>query len=207
MDNTINFEGHEVSPSKIVCVGRNYVDHINELGNEVPVEPVIFVKPNSAIANDIYTHEFDEIHYEGEISFLINGGDIVGVGFGLDLTKRCVQSNLKKKGLPWERAKAFDKSAVFSGFVRVPQHLEELRLELHINGTLRQGSGCQFMLNSPKALLNEISSFMTLADGDILMTGTPSGVGQVHVGDKFVGGIYSGNELLVRCSWQVKSIQ
>ena len=206
MNNTISFEGNEVSPSKIACVGRNYVDHINELGNEIPSEPVIFIKPNSSIANDIYTHETDEIHYEGEISFLINEGAIVGVGFGLDLTKRAVQSNLKKKGLPWERAKAFDKSAVFSSFVRIAQNLSELKMKLYINGELKQSSGSQLMLNKPTSLVKEINSFMTLADGDIVMSGTPCGVGQLYSGDNFVGEIYNANKLLVKCSWQVKSI-
>lgn len=206
MKNTINFNGLEITPSKIVCVGRNYADHITELGNEVPTEPVIFLKPNTAISADIYSHQVDDIHYEGEISFLIKEDAIVGVGFGLDLTKRAIQSTLKKKGLPWERAKAFDKSAVFSEFVSIPQNISALRMILSINGQLTQGGGYQEMLNKPQSLLDEINSFMTLVDGDIVMSGTPSGVGKVTVGDEFVGEIYNGEELLVKSAWQVKTI-
>lgn len=104
----VKFDGRNVYPSKIVCIGRNYVEHIEELNNEIPKEPVIFIKPNSAISNDIYFNKKDVIHFEGEISFLVKSDKPIGVGFGLDLTKREVQSKLKAKGLPWERAKSFD---------------------------------------------------------------------------------------------------
>ena len=206
MNNTINFAGNIITPSKIVCVGRNYADHISELGNEVPTEPVIFLKPNTSIADDLYMHEIDDIHYEGEICFLIKGSGILGVGFGLDLTKRAIQSKLKKKGLPWERAKAFDNSAVFSDFVSTPPNLSQLSMQLFINGQLTQSGGYQQMLNKPLSLVNEIASFMTLSDGDIIMSGTPAGVGKVTTGDNFVGKIYNGNELLVERSWQVKAL-
>jgi 2-keto-4-pentenoate hydratase/2-oxohepta-3-ene-1,7-dioic acid hydratase in catechol pathway len=204
MKNTINFEGQKIYPSKIVCVGRNYVSHIKELNNEIPVEPVIFIKPNSSIANDIWTHESDDIHYEGEISFIVKYGKLIGVGFGIDLTKRKIQSKLKKKGLPWERAKAFDRSAVFSNFVSITEGTANLRMELYINGQLKQDAGCNFMLNKPVSLANEISTFLSLEDGDIIMTGTPSGVGVIKDGDKFVGKIFSNSKLLVESSWIVK---
>lgn len=205
MKNTIRFEGKEVYPSKIVCVGRNYVAHIQELNNEIPTEPVIFLKPNSSITHDIWNHEYDDIHYEGEISFLVESGKLVGVGFGIDLTKRDMQSELKKKGLPWERAKAFDRSAVFSSFVSITNDVEDLRMELHINGKLRQDAGCCLMLNKPASLVNEINTFLSLEDGDIVMTGTPSGVGIVNDGDKFIGRIFSKNKLLVEDSWIVQN--
>ena len=207
MNNTISFQGDEISPSKIVCIGRNYVDHIAELGNETPTEPVIFIKPNSSISNDVYTHKIDDIHYEAEICFLIFAGSIVGVGFGLDLTKRNVQSKLKEKGLPWERAKAFDKSAVFSEFVSVSHDISELKMELYINGLLRQNASYQLMINKPISLINEINSFMSLVDGDVVMSGTPSGVGEINNGDQFVGKIYNSQELLIECSWQAKNIE
>ncbi|NRB39553.1 MAG: fumarylacetoacetate hydrolase family protein [Pseudomonadales bacterium] len=204
MSNTIVFDGNKVCPSKIVCVGRNYVDHIRELGNELPKEPVIFIKPNSSISNQLCTHDVDEIHYEGEISFLIVDASIVAVGFGLDLTKRKIQSELKERGLPWERAKAFDQSAVFSHFVSIDEDVSCLRMELYINGNLMQASGCQYMINTPAALLKEITSFMTLQDYDVVMTGTPSGVGEVKNGDNFICKLFNDDDLLLQHSWQAQ---
>ena len=128
----ISRDGQKIYPSKIVCIGRNYVDHIRELGNEVPKEPVIFLKPNSAINSGIYSSESDVIHFEGEMSFVVENGELAGIGFGLDLTKREVQTSLKARGLPWERAKAFDRSAVFSEFVGFDGDISQLRLELFI---------------------------------------------------------------------------
>lgn len=200
----IKLDGQDIYPSKIVCIGRNYVDHIVELDNEVPKEPVIFIKPNSAISSDIFFNEKDVIHFEGEISFLIRSGKLFGVGFGLDLTKREVQSELKAKGLPWERAKSFDKSAVFSEFVGFDGDIFCLRMELYINGSLVQKAGYDLMLNKPDRILNEINSFLSLEDGDLLMTGTPKGVGSVKVGDIFLGRIFEGENLIVEGSWVVK---
>ncbi len=127
---SVRLNGNEVFPSKIVCIGRNYVEHIRELGNEIPTEPVIFIKPNSAIAENIHSNDSEEIHFEGEISFMVRSGELAAVGFGLDLTKRNLQSRLKAKGLPWERAKAFDGAAVFSEFVSFDGGINDLRLEL-----------------------------------------------------------------------------
>ena len=91
---SIKLDGRDIFPSKIVCLGRNYIDHIKELHNEVPKETVIFLKPNSSISNEIYFNPFDAVHFEGEISFLILSGELRGVGFGLDLTKREIQRTL-----------------------------------------------------------------------------------------------------------------
>lgn len=201
--NCIKFANKVIFPSKIVCVGRNYADHIKELDNEVPEEPVIFIKPNSAIYNEIVSSKDDVIHYEGEICFLIISGKIAGVGFGLDLTKREIQNRLKEKGLPWERAKAFDKSAVFSEFVEFNGDVNQLRLELYINDKLTQSGGCDMMLHKPEVLLVEIKSFLTLDDGDLIMSGTPKGVGPIRLGDSFLGKIYAGDRLLVEDSWVV----
>ena len=140
--NSIKFDGKDIYPSKIVCIGRNYVDHIKELHNEVPKQPVIFIKPNSSISNEICSSKDEVIHYEGEISFLISSNKLKGVGFGLDLTKREVQSDLKSKGLPWERAKSFDGSAVFSDFITFGGNISDLRMELYINSSLVQKGGC-----------------------------------------------------------------
>lgn len=202
--NSIKFNGQRIYPSKIICIGRNYVEHIEELKNEMPTEPVIFIKPNSAISNDLYTHEQDEIHYEGEITFLIQSGELHAVGFGFDLTKREIQSRLKTKSLPWERAKAFDKSAVFSEFVCFDGKVQDLRMELYINGNLIQKAGYDLMLNKPHDLLDEIKTFLSLEDGDVIMTGTPKGVGKVNSGDRFSGKIFERDKLLVESTWIAK---
>ena len=107
--NTISVNGNTVQPSKILCVGRNYRAHIEELGNEIPDSMVVFNKPNSAISDTLYSDINNQpLHYESELAFTVKEGKLDAVGFGLDLTKRALQSTLKAKGLPWERAKAFD---------------------------------------------------------------------------------------------------
>ena len=201
--NAIQFENNIIYPSKIVCVGRNYAAHIEELDNDVPDEPVIFIKPNSAIGNEIILKDDEEIHYEGEICFLIKDGELSAVGFGLDLTKRQVQKRLKGKGLPWERAKAFDGSAIFSEFVPFDGTAKTLSLELSINGELKQKGGVELMLYKPDSLLNEIQQNFTLEDGDIIMTGTPSGVGEIKSKDEFKGKVYSSNQQIISETWTV----
>jgi 2-keto-4-pentenoate hydratase/2-oxohepta-3-ene-1,7-dioic acid hydratase in catechol pathway len=101
---SIIVDNTQVIPSKIICIGRNYVDHIAELGNEVPDEMVVFIKPNSSIAEQLSSYHDEPLHYEGELCFVYQLGRFSAVGFGLDLTKRQLQSKLKAKGLPWERA-------------------------------------------------------------------------------------------------------
>ena len=202
--NSIIFDGKKVYPSKIVCIGRNYVDHIEELHNELPKQPVIFIKPNSSISNEICSSKDEVIHYEGEISFLISSNKLKGVGFGLDLTKREVQSNLKSKGLPWERAKSFDGSAVFSDFITFGGNISDLRMELYINSSLVQKGGCDLMLNKPSEILNDATGFLSFEDGDVIMTGTPKGVGPINSGDMFIGKIFEKIKLLVEGYWVVK---
>ncbi len=201
--NRIKTNNKTIHPTKVICIGRNYVDHIKELNNETPSEPVIFMKPNSAISEDINFDDNDAIHYEGEISFVVNKGKLDAVGFGLDLTKREIQTKLKNKGLPWERAKAFDGSAVFSEFAPVDGNMEELRLELWINGELIQSGGVDLMLYKPDEILTEISTFSTPEDGDIIMTGTPKGVGVINKNDVFIGKIYNNKSLLIENTWIV----
>ncbi len=198
---TIQFNGEKKFPTKIICVGRNYAEHAQELGNEVPKEMVLFMKPNSAIAEDIVVRGQEVVHFEGEITLLINDKCIQGVGFGLDLTKREVQFRLKSSGLPWERAKAFDGSAVVSEFVSLKGDVDALRLELYINDSLRQAGGCDKMMFKPVDILKEVQTFLTLEDGDLIMTGTPKGVGEIKPGDTFVGKIYQGEKLLIEKSW------
>ena len=201
----IRLDGKDVFPSKIVCIGRNYVDHIKELGNEIPKQPVVFLKPNSAISTEIHSSLSDVIHFEAEITFVVNNGELAGVGFGLDLTKREVQSALKAKGLPWERSKAFDGAAVFSEFVSFDGDIRQLRLELYINEQLIQQGGYGLMINKPDDILAEIKGFMSFEDGDLIMTGTPAGVGSIKPGDRFVGKILKNDTLLVEADWVVDS--
>jgi len=201
---TINFDNKKIKPSKIVCIGRNYVEHIKELNNEMPTSMVIFMKPNSSISEELNSNEKDTIHYESEISFFIKDKNIYGVGFGLDLTKRDIQSRLKEKGLPWERAKSFDGSAVFSNFVKFDGNLDFLSLKLFINDTLVQDGGVNLMINKPKDMIKEIQSFSSFIDGDIVMSGTPKGVGVIKKGDMFFGQIFYNDKLLVQKQWLVE---
>jgi len=201
---SVRLDGKVLFPSKIVCIGRNYVGHIEELGNEIPAEPVIFIKPNSAIADNIHAGAPGEIHYEGEISFIIRCGELAAVGFGLDLTRRDLQSRLKARGLPWERAKAFDGAAVFSGFVSYNGGINDLRLELYINDRLVQQGGCELMIFKPADIIAEVKGFLSFEDGDVVMTGTPAGVGEVGAGDRFDGKIFAGDELVTTASWVVQ---
>lgn len=200
--NSVFYDHDEYYPSKVICIGRNYVEHIKELNNETPEQPVIFLKPNSAVAHSLKLESFKDIHYEAELCFLILNGKLIGVGFGLDLTKRHLQNQLKTKGLPWERAKAFDHSAVFSKFIAIPNDLTDLSFELWINSSLVQQGNYSLMIQKPNALLNETQQFLTCLDGDILMTGTPKGVGEIKPNDSFIGKVYSKEKLILEAHWQ-----
>ena len=195
-------DGNSLIPSKIVCVGRNYVAHIEELGNEIPDEIVVFNKPNSALSDVLYSQLGEEpLSYEGELSFVVRDGEFWAVGFGLDITKRELQSRLKKKGLPWERAKAFDGAVVLSEFVPLPENSHELSLQLTVDGERRQTGGVDQMMYKPATILQELKMFMTLEDGDVVMTGTPAGVGHVQAGELFEGRVLFQNEVLLTAKW------
>lgn len=200
---TVQLEAEPIAPSKIVCVGRNYLEHIQELGNETPDDMVIFNKPNSSISQTLYAARDEEpLHYEGEICFMVRANRLHALGFGLDLTRRELQSKLKGKGLPWERAKAFDGAACFSDFVSFDGNApESLSLQLEINGELRQQGGYPLMMYKPVQILEGILRFMSLEDGDLIMTGTPKGVGRVQPGDRFRGSIRAGDRVLVSREW------
>lgn len=193
-------------PTKIVCIGRNYVAHIKELGNQVADQMVIFLKPSSAINNELLSVHGDEsLHFETEICFKVKAGNLAEVGVGLDLTKRELQAQLKSKGLPWERAKAFDGSALFSEFVAIEQaDIAKLEVSLRINDRLQQQGNVELMLYKPDVILEQINEFMTLNDGDIIMTGTPAGVGKISPGDTFSAQIHVAEQLLVEQSWVAK---
>jgi len=197
--NQIKFGNEIIIPSKVICVGRNYVEHIHELGNEIPSSMVLFSKPNSAITDEL--SYFDEkCRFEGEICFLIWKGAITGIGFGLDLTKADIQNRMKEKGLPWERAKAFDGSAVLSEFVPFdPVELEKVSMKLFRNSELAQYATYNLMIYKPDEIVREISSFMTLEDGDIIMSGTPKGVSNYERGDHFAAELLLGDEVILEC--------
>ena len=200
--NSVIFEGREISPSKVVCVGRNYVEHIKELNNEMPSNMVLFNKPNSSISQTLKYFQADT-RYEAEISLLIEEGKISAIGLGLDLTHANTQNYLKSKGLPWERAKAFDSSAVFSHFISLGDNsIEDVKFELYINNELRQFANYSLMIYKPNEIIKEISSFMSLEDGDIIMTGTPKGVGVYSRGDIFVGKLFFGEEVALEIVWE-----
>ena len=201
---TVMCEGREVTPSKIVCIGRNYVEHIKELGNEIPDEMVVFLKPNSAITEELRSFHREQLHYEGELSFVHEGGIFAAVGFGLDLTKRKLQAKLKAQGLPWERSKAFDGSAIFSEFVACPRDVASLTMSLEIDGVTVQSSRTELMIYKPGDILDEVSRIMTLNDGDIVMTGTPKGVGVVNAGSRFDGHVRKGDKAIVSATWIAK---
>ena len=201
---SINFNGKKVYPSKVVCIARNYVEHIKELKNEPPENITLFIKPNSAITDELVLPSFGDCHYEGEISFVVKDDRFVGVGFGLDLTLRDIQGKLKEKGLPWEKAKAFDKAAVFGDFVEFDGDLSGLSLELYINGELKQKGGYDLMIHKPEKVFEEARKYFTFYDYDLLMTGTPKGVGPFNKNDEFVGRILYKGDVLVENKWVVK---
>ena len=187
---------------KILCIGRNYVEHAKELGNEVPTEPVIFMKPDSAIlkGTDFYIPEFSEdIHYELEVVLKIskvgkyiseqNAGQYFDeIGLGIDFTARDLQSKLKEKGLPWELAKAFDGSAVVSGFYQKENFdLKNLNFSLFKNKKEVQNGNTSLMIFSPEKIIAFVSKYFTLKKGDLIFTGTPKGVGKVAEKDVLEG--------------------
>lgn len=187
---------------KIICIGRNYVNHISELGNEKPEEPVIFLKPDTALLKegDFYLPDFSEdVHQEIEVVVKINKvGKYIDPKFahkyyseisvGIDFTARDVQQKLKEKGLPWEKAKAFDNSAVIGTFVSVADlDVDNLELELLKNGISQQKGNTDQMLWKINELVAYVSQYFTLKTGDLIFTGTPSGVSKVEASDVLEG--------------------
>lgn len=186
---------------KIICIGRNYADHAKELGNAVPDEPVIFMKPKSALLQGhtpFYYPEFtNELHYECELVLRIckNGKYIQskfacnyynGIGVGIDFTARDIQDELKKKGLPWEKAKAFDNSAAVSSFLDITPSINKKSINFSLlkNKELMQKGNSGNMLFSFDDLIENISNYFSLNIGDLIFTGTPAGVGECVVGDE-----------------------
>ena len=198
---SVIFNGQAVQPGKVICVGKNYAAHISEMDSVPAEEMVVFMKPNSSMGDTLMAEIGEPIHYEGEICLLIERGEAVGVAFGLDLTKRATQSKLKAAGLPWERSKAFNGSALFSEFVTAPEDLNKLGVELLVNEVLRQKGDVSLMLYPPSVILEELKHFLTLDDFDIVMTGTPAGVGPVRAGERFRGRVLNGETELIGKEW------
>ena len=199
-------------PMKIICIGRNYVEHAQELKNEVPTEPVFFLKPDTALLpkqRNFYLPEFsNDIHHEVELVLKIckEGKHIEEkfahryydeISVGIDFTARDIQQKQKEKGLPWEPAKAFDHSAPVGEFIPLSKitDLQKINFHLDINGkTVQQGIN-ELMIFSFDKIISYVSKFITLKKGDLIFTGTPKGVGQVHAND-LLETYLEGNKLL-----------
>lgn len=189
---------------KIICIGRNYVNHIKELQNERPDEPIVFLKPDSAIL--LKQHPFvipefsDDVHHEVEVLVKINKvGKYIDakfahnyydeIGLGIDFTARDLQAKLKEKGLPWEKSKAFDGSAVIGEFYPKNEFssLESINFELVNNGNVVQKGNSSHMIWKIDELISHVSQYFTLKKGDIIFTGTPEGVSAVKPNDILEG--------------------
>ena len=189
---------------KFLCIGRNYVEHAKELGNEVPEEPVIFMKPKSAMlqANSpFYYPEFtNELHYECELILRISkNGKYVSeknaskyydaISVGIDFTARDIQSELKKKGLPWEKAKAWDGSAIIGTWQPLAEgfNKSDIRFKMLKNGQVVQDGHSADMIHDFDKIISHVSNYFSLNIGDVIFTGTPKGVGECVVGDELEG--------------------
>jgi len=187
---------------KIFCIGRNYVAHAAELNNKVPDNPIIFMKPPTALLknnDDFYHPDFsNNIHYECELVVKIKkSGKAVDpefahlyydeIGLGIDFTARDLQEELKSKGLPWEIAKGFDNSAVISTFLPIDQLPSPIEFSLYKNGDIVQKGTSENMIFNIDSLIVNISKYFTLQQGDLIYTGTPAGVGKVEIGDILEG--------------------
>ncbi|CAG0987176.1 acylpyruvate hydrolase [Geobacteraceae bacterium] len=203
---TLAESGTEYPIGKILCIGRNYVEHIRELGNETPDTPVIFMKPATSVIEDggtiVIPPYSKECHHEAELAVLIGttGKDIpaeralehvAGYGVAIDLTLRDVQAELKKKGLPWEIAKGFDTACPLSPFVPADRVTDpqNLRILLTVNGKTRQDGSTSLMIHTVREIISYLSGIFTLEPGDIILTGTPAGVSAIVPGDELVAEI------------------
>ncbi|MEI6683903.1 MAG: fumarylacetoacetate hydrolase family protein [Bacteroidota bacterium] len=199
---------------KIICIGRNYVDHIRELNNAIPSSPVFFLKPDTALLirnRPFYYPSFSaNIHYEAELVLKICkvGKKIQRrfahtyfdeIGIGLDMTARDLQDSAKQNGLPWALAKGFDQSAPVGAFIPVSRFkdLTDISFHLDLNGNTVQQGNSGLMIHPFDDIISYISDFMTLRTGDYIFTGTPAGVGPVKIGDKLEA--YIGDEKLLSC--------
>ncbi len=197
---------------KIICIGRNYAEHAKEFNNPVPESPVFFMKPDTALLpphNPFFYPDFSkDVHYETELVIKIcrNGRHIAEqfahkyykeISVGIDFTARDLQAVCKQKGLPWEIAKAFDFSAPVGRFIKIEQFEDKQNIPfgLKINGEWRQIGNSSDMIFSFDKIISYVSQFVTLRSGDLIFTGTPSGVGSVKIDDQFEASINEENLL------------
>ncbi len=202
---------------KILCIGRNYVDHIKELGNETPEAPVIFMKPSTSVIFEgesiVIPPYSSDCHHEAELAVLIGKQGknipetqamehIAGYGVAIDLTLRDVQAELKKKGLPWDIAKGFDTACPLSDFVeaRTVTDPQNWQIRLTVNDQLRQNGNTSMMIHNIPAIISRMSGIFTLEPGDVILTGTPAGVGPLRSGDQVVAEITGIGTLRVNVS-------
>ena len=189
---------------KLICIGRNYTEHIEELNNEKPTDPVVFLKPDTAILlkkQPFFIPDFsNDVHYEVEVLVKINrvGKHIdrkfahkyyKEIGLGIDFTARDLQAKLKAKGLPWEKAKSFDGAAVIGEWIPVDsvENVDNINFSLKMNDFIVQNGNTSHMLWKIDELIEYVSKYFTLKIGDIIFTGTPAGVGKVNINDKLKG--------------------
>lgn len=189
---------------KIICIGRNYIDHAKELNNPVPEKPVFFMKPQTALLKKnqpfFYPNFSQDIHHEVELVVKINKIGLhiqekfahtyyEEIGLGIDFTARDLQAIQKKKGLPWEIAKAFDNSAPIGDFIHKDElgDISKLQISLKKNGSIVQDGSTADMIFSIDRIISYVSQFVSLKMGDLIFTGTPAGVGPVQIGDKLTG--------------------
>ena len=205
---------------KIICIGRNYVDHAKELNNPVPKKPLVFMKPPSALLvnnKPLYYPEFTEdLHFEAELVIKIgkNGkyvqsefaADYISeIALGVDFTARDIQNQFKAKGHPWEIAKGFDGSAVISSFLPIEQvNRNAVEFELHKNGEQVQQGNSKDMIFSVEDIIVYTSQFFKLQMGDLIYTGTPAGVGPVQIGDRLEGFLHTRQEVKTMFHCEIK---
>ena len=189
---------------KIICIGRNYAEHAKEMKAETPTEPVFFMKPETALLKDevfYFPEHTKDLHHEIELVVKIcKAGKHIEeefahkyyeeIGLGIDFTARDVQAKCKEKGLPWEKAKAFDNSAPIGKFIhRSKLNLNDINFEIKVNGQTKQKGNSSQMIFSIDKIISYVSKFVSLKVGDLIYTGTPEGVGPVHIGDKIEGAL------------------
>jgi len=200
----IKVDNMTVRPGKILCVGRNYVKHIQELNNEFPDEMVLFQKSSSSVSEQLI-HPMQSCRFEAEICLVIKNKKVYAVGAGLDLTLDQVQNYLKSKGLPWERAKSFKNSAVFSEFIPY-EHKKKLSLKLYKNNMLQQYALEELMIYPIDEILLQFEEVFGLEDNDIIMTGTPEGVDNFTAFDTLDIELYADGELLLNSAWEATTL-
>lgn len=207
--------GLEFAIGKILCIGRNYVDHVRELGNELPAAPVVFMKPASSVIGDgdeiVIPAYSNNCHHEAELALLVGKegknipesealSHLAGYGVAIDLTLRDVQDELKKKGLPWDIAKGFDTACPLSIFAPQEAVADPCNMDIRmtVNDQLRQNGNTSLMINPAARLVSHLSTIFTLEPGDIILTGTPAGVSRILPGDSLTAEIPGVASLSVR---------